>query len=232
MSKSVSQPDLTLAFADTLWNAADALRGQVDAAEYKHVVLGLLFLKYISDAFKTRREALKKELEKDGIKGKQLESLLENRDEYTADPPRPRRACERPPGSDPGVQEPFRFRHQCRGGDRPVEAVSGWWCSNCSAPNVMSISSDGLLTRGGSITSGPQRLMPWRPASGGQPSLETLINELLGPKARSRRALLDRVACKSYNWVGKHVTLKTTRARVLGIADWEWSLGDLVDLLN
>jgi len=37
-----------LAYADTLWKSADALRGQVDAAEYKHVVLGLLFLKYIS----------------------------------------------------------------------------------------------------------------------------------------------------------------------------------------
>jgi HsdM N-terminal domain len=33
------------AYADTLWKAADALRAQVDAAEYKHVVLGLLFLK-------------------------------------------------------------------------------------------------------------------------------------------------------------------------------------------
>lgn len=74
-----------LAYADTLWKAADALRGQVDAAEYKHVVLGLLFLKYISDAFESRREELKEELEKDGIKGKQLEGLLENRDEYTAE---------------------------------------------------------------------------------------------------------------------------------------------------
>ena len=34
-----------LNYADRLWKAADALRGQVDAAEYKHVVLGLLFLK-------------------------------------------------------------------------------------------------------------------------------------------------------------------------------------------
>ena len=34
-----------------LWKTADALRGSMDAAEYKHVVLGLLFLKYISDAF-------------------------------------------------------------------------------------------------------------------------------------------------------------------------------------
>ena len=40
-----------LSYADTLWKSADALRGQVDAAEYKHVVLGLLFLKYISDSF-------------------------------------------------------------------------------------------------------------------------------------------------------------------------------------
>jgi type I restriction enzyme M protein len=76
-------PDLN--YADTLWKSADALRGQVDAAEYKHVVLGLLFLKYISDSFETRREALKTELEKDGIKGKQLENLLESRDEYTAE---------------------------------------------------------------------------------------------------------------------------------------------------
>ncbi len=34
-----------------LWQMADALRGSMDAAEYKHVVLGLIFLKYISDTF-------------------------------------------------------------------------------------------------------------------------------------------------------------------------------------
>ena len=56
-----------LGYADTLWRSADALRGQVDAAEYKHVVLGLLFLKYISDSFESRRQQLKAELEKDGI---------------------------------------------------------------------------------------------------------------------------------------------------------------------
>lgn len=74
-----------LARAEILWKAADALRGQVDAAEYKHVVLGLLFLKYISDSFEARREELKTELEADGIEDKQLEPLLENRDEYTAE---------------------------------------------------------------------------------------------------------------------------------------------------
>ena len=40
-----------LGFEETLWQAADKLRGHLDAAEYKHVVLGLIFLKYISDAF-------------------------------------------------------------------------------------------------------------------------------------------------------------------------------------
>ena len=74
-----------LARAEILWKAADALRGQIDAAEYKHVVLGLLFLKYISDSFEARREELKAELAADGITGPQLENLLENRDEYTAE---------------------------------------------------------------------------------------------------------------------------------------------------
>jgi type I restriction enzyme M protein len=70
---------------EQLWQAADKLRGSVDAAEYKHVVLGLIFLKYISDAFETRREALKGELKADGIEGVEAEGLLESRDEYTAE---------------------------------------------------------------------------------------------------------------------------------------------------
>jgi type I restriction enzyme M protein len=44
-----------------LWAAADALRNNMDAAEYKHVVLGLIFLKYISDAFETKRAELETE---------------------------------------------------------------------------------------------------------------------------------------------------------------------------
>ena len=74
-----------LNYSDKLWRAADTLRGQVDAAEYKHVVLGLLFLKYISDSFESRRDELRAELTRDGIKGEQLERLLESRDEYTAE---------------------------------------------------------------------------------------------------------------------------------------------------
>jgi type I restriction enzyme M protein len=82
-TSEISNTDL--ARAEILWKAADALRGQIDAAEYKHVVLGLLFLKYISDSFDARRDELKDELAADGITGTQLESLLENRDEYTAE---------------------------------------------------------------------------------------------------------------------------------------------------
>ena len=44
-----------------LWRAADALRGSMDAAEYKHVVLGLIFLKHISDAFEAHRDRLEAE---------------------------------------------------------------------------------------------------------------------------------------------------------------------------
>ena len=48
----------TLGFEKDLWRAADALRSNMDAAEYKHVVLGLIFLKYISDAFEEHHAKL------------------------------------------------------------------------------------------------------------------------------------------------------------------------------
>ena len=47
-----------LGFEATLWAAADKLRNNMDAAEYKHVVLGLIFLKYISDAFEEQHAKL------------------------------------------------------------------------------------------------------------------------------------------------------------------------------
>lgn len=47
-----------LNFEKELWSAADKLRGNIDVSEYKNIVLGLLFLKYISDAFYKRREEL------------------------------------------------------------------------------------------------------------------------------------------------------------------------------
>ncbi len=45
-----------LGFEPTLWQAADKLRGHMHAADYKHFVLGLIFLKYVSDALQERYE--------------------------------------------------------------------------------------------------------------------------------------------------------------------------------
>ena len=64
-----------LGFEATLWLAADKLRGNLDASEYKHVVLGLIFLKYISDAFEEKRLAVLADPEADP----------EDRDEYIAE---------------------------------------------------------------------------------------------------------------------------------------------------
>ncbi|MFA5705167.1 MAG: type I restriction-modification system subunit M N-terminal domain-containing protein, partial [Candidatus Neomarinimicrobiota bacterium] len=60
-------------FEKELWAAADKLRGNMDASEYKHVVLGLIFLKYISDRFEERY----RELQAEG------EGFEEDKDEYT-----------------------------------------------------------------------------------------------------------------------------------------------------
>ena len=58
-----SQPEgsPTAGYDSELWRMADALRGSMDAAEYKHVVLGLIFLKYISDAFEEAYATLESE---------------------------------------------------------------------------------------------------------------------------------------------------------------------------
>ena len=58
------------------WRMADALRGSMDAAEYKHVVLGLIFLKYISDAFEERHAE---------VLARWGEDAAEDRDEYIAE---------------------------------------------------------------------------------------------------------------------------------------------------
>ncbi len=67
---------------DTLWKAADKLRGSMDASQYKDVVLGLVFLKYVSEAFEVRRAAIAAELRADGYRDDQVASLLDDRDEY------------------------------------------------------------------------------------------------------------------------------------------------------
>lgn len=60
MTKSESN-GANLGFEQKLWQAADKLRNNMDAAEYKHVVLGLIFLKYISDVFEEVYDELKKD---------------------------------------------------------------------------------------------------------------------------------------------------------------------------
>ena len=62
-----------IGFEKEIWRAADKMRGKIDAAEYKSVVLGLIFLKYISDRF----EAKYKELVEEG------DGMEEDIDEYT-----------------------------------------------------------------------------------------------------------------------------------------------------
>jgi type I restriction enzyme M protein len=64
-----------LGLETSLWATADKLHGNLDAAEYEHVVLGLIFLKYICDAFEEKHAALQKEKGADP----------EDRDEYLAE---------------------------------------------------------------------------------------------------------------------------------------------------
>lgn len=65
----------SLEFEEKLWRAADKLRGSMDASEYKSVALGLIFLKYVSDAFEEKHEELQKDQYSDE----------EDKDEYLAE---------------------------------------------------------------------------------------------------------------------------------------------------
>ena len=64
-----------IGFEKEIWRAADKMRGNIDASEYKSVVLGLIFLKYISDKFEARYRELVEE----------AEGFEEDKDEYTVD---------------------------------------------------------------------------------------------------------------------------------------------------
>ena len=66
-----------LGFENKLWEMADKMRGHMDAGEYKHVILGLIFLKYISDAFQAKYDELFVRQETDYTDP-------EDRDEYSA----------------------------------------------------------------------------------------------------------------------------------------------------
>ncbi len=79
-----------LGFEETLWQAADKMRGHMDSSEYKHVVLGLIFLKYISDAFEERRSQLAEwsadpEHELYVLDPQDRIQVLEDRDEYASE---------------------------------------------------------------------------------------------------------------------------------------------------
>ncbi|WP_394553700.1 type I restriction-modification system subunit M [Agromyces sp. MMS24-JH15] len=80
----VARKNETKTLEQKLWDAADALRGNQEPSEYKHVVLGLVFLKYISDRFEGRRKEIEAELEAEGLNPEQVERLVEHRDEYTS----------------------------------------------------------------------------------------------------------------------------------------------------
>ena len=79
-------------FKQTLWKTADSLRAQMDAAEYKHIVLGLIFLKYISDSFTEQKEKIKEMVtnpDSDFFISENLSDInekdLEDRDYFTQD---------------------------------------------------------------------------------------------------------------------------------------------------
>ena len=87
MGKTANKKNKTL--EATLWDAADKLRGNLEAAEYKHVVLGLVFLKYVSDAFENRRLELEATIADPTASeyirnAERRERILESRDEYTS----------------------------------------------------------------------------------------------------------------------------------------------------
>jgi type I restriction enzyme M protein len=67
---------------DTLWKAADKLRGSLSANQYKDVILGLVFLKYVSDAYDERREAIRTELAEQGYDEEQIADLIDDPEEY------------------------------------------------------------------------------------------------------------------------------------------------------
>ena len=75
MARKATENTAEIGFEEKIWQAADRMRGHIDASEYKNVVLGLIFLKYISDRFEERHRALVEE----------GEGFEEDKDEYLCD---------------------------------------------------------------------------------------------------------------------------------------------------
>ena len=121
-----------------LWAAADKLRSNLDAAQYKHAVLGLIFLKYVSDAFEARRRAVeamlrepesdfylpREDYDSDADYARAIHDELEDRDYYASAnvfwvPPLPRwqtlqNSAKLPPGTEievtNGKTETYKLR--------------------------------------------------------------------------------------------------------------------------
>jgi type I restriction enzyme M protein len=81
-TQETTAPSTMKELKDTLWKAADKLRGSLSASQYKDVILGLVFLKYVSDAYDERREAIHAELTADGMDESQIEDLIDDPEEY------------------------------------------------------------------------------------------------------------------------------------------------------
>ena len=62
MAKKKTAPRKEKSFEESHWETADKLRGSVESSEYKHVILSLIFLKFVSDKFEERRAGGKKEV--------------------------------------------------------------------------------------------------------------------------------------------------------------------------
>ena len=82
-NKLAPLPSTLKELKDTLWKAADKLRGSMDASQYKDVILGLVFLKYVSDSFDERRQQIGDELLADGWDEAKIGGQLDDIDEYT-----------------------------------------------------------------------------------------------------------------------------------------------------
>ncbi len=78
-----SAPSTIKELKDTLWKAADKLRGSMDASQYKEVILGLVFLKYVSDAYDERRAQIGHDLRDQGMDDGQVAMLIDDTEEYT-----------------------------------------------------------------------------------------------------------------------------------------------------
>ena len=75
MAKKKNENTTSIGFEEVIWRAADKLRGNLNASEYEGVVLGLIFLKYISDKFEVKFKELSEDEYAD----------VEDKDEYEAD---------------------------------------------------------------------------------------------------------------------------------------------------